>query len=114
MVKIYGIPNCDTVKKARNWLDKNSIDYEFIDFRKTPLSAARLKNWAAAVDWQTLLNKRSRTWKEIPDSSKEPLNKTTALKLMQENVTLIKRPVLEKNGEILVGFKDSDYQSLFR
>ena len=114
MVKVYGIPNCDMVKKARKWLDTNSIDYEFVDFRKNPISAARLKNWAAATDWETLLNKRSRTWKEIPDSKKEPLNKTTALKLMQENVTLIKRPVLEKNGEVHIGFKDSEYQSLFR
>ena len=114
MVKVYGIPNCDTVKKARKWLDNNCIDYEFVDFRKNPLSATRLKSWAAAVDWETILNKRSRTWKEIPNSKKEPLNKTTALTLMQDNVTLIKRPVLDKEGEILIGFKDSDYQSLFQ
>ena len=113
MIKLYGIPNCDTVKKARKWLDDTGIEYEFIDFRKNPLSAARLKNWAAAIDWETLLNKRSRTWKELPESSKEPLNKTTALSLMQENVTLIKRPVLDKDGEIHVGFKDVEYQALF-
>lgn len=114
MIKIYGIPNCDTVKKARKWLDNNGIKYEFVDFRKNPLSAAQLKKWAAAIEWETLLNKRSRTWKDIPDSKKEPLNKTTALKLMQENVTLIKRPVLDDNGKIHVGFKDAEYQALFR
>jgi arsenate reductase len=114
MIKLYGITNCDTVKKARKWLDNNGIEYEFVDFRKTPLSTAQLKNWAAAIDWQTLLNKRSRTWRELPDSQKDPLNKTKALTLMQEIPTLIKRPVLEKDGEILVGFQDSEYQSLFQ
>lgn len=113
MVKVYGIPNCDTVKKARKWLDNNGIDNEFVDFRKTPLSAARLKNWAATIGWETLLNKRSRTWRELPDSQKESLNKSKALTLMQEIPTLIKRPVLDKDGEILVGFKESEYQSLF-
>lgn len=114
MTKLYGITNCDTVKKARKWLDNNDIDYEFVDFRKTPLTTAQLKRWADSIDWESLLNKRSRTWRELPDSQKEPLNKTRALSLMQEIPTLIKRPVLDSNGEILVGFKDSDYQSLFQ
>jgi len=113
MIKLYGISNCDTVKKARTWLDKHSVDYQFIDFRKTPLKAAQLKNWAACLDWETLLNKRSRTWRELPDAQKEPLNKTHALSLMQEIPTLIKRPVLDNGGNISVGFKDSEYQSLF-
>lgn len=113
MIKVFGIPNCDTVKKARKWLDNNGIEYEFIDFRKTPLTTAQLKRWADSVGWETLLNKRSRTWRELPDSQKESINKTPALSLMQEIPTLIKRPVLDNDSQILVGFKDSEYRSLF-
>ena len=112
MLKLYGIPNCDTVKKARKWLESNGINYEFVDFRKNPLSTAQLKDWAETVGLETLLNKRSRTWRELDKDQQDNSNSTKMLQLMQKMPTLIKRPVLVDKKKVLVGFNNSEYGKL--
>ncbi|MDW3095220.1 MAG: ArsC family reductase [Gammaproteobacteria bacterium] len=113
MITVYGIKNCDTVKKACNWFSKNNIDYQFHDFRKDGLSQAKLKQWASKVDWEILLNRRGTTWRKISDLEKESINKTNAIKLMAEQPTLIKRPVIEHNSNVLVGFSEDTYKVTF-
>jgi arsenate reductase len=113
MATLYGIANCDTVRKARNWLTSHAIDYRFHDFRKDGLSAKQLKHWATVVGWESLLNRRGQTWRKLPAKAKAELNEAKALKLMQAEPTLIKRPVLEMKSQVHVGFKDADYQDLF-
>ena len=112
MLKLYGIPNCDTVKKARKWLETNGVDYEFVDFRKNPLSAAQLKDWVANVGLDTLLNKRSRTWRELDKDQQDSSNPAKMLQLMREMPTLIKRPVLVDKNILLVGFNNTEYGKL--
>lgn len=113
MTTLYGIPNCDTVRKARKWLTAHEVDYQFHDFRKDGLSAKQLKHWAKRVGWETLLNRRGQTWRKLSDKAKADLTEARALKLMQAEPTLIKRPVLETKSRVHVGFKDADYQDLF-
>jgi arsenate reductase len=113
MTTLYGIANCDTVRKARKWLTSHDVDYQFHDFRKDGLNAKQLKNWASKVSWETLLNRRGQTWRKLANKDKTALTEARALKLMLNQPTLIKRPVLEINNQVHVGFKDADYQQLF-
>ena len=113
MTILYGIANCDTVRKARNWLTSHNVDYQFHDFRKDGLTARQLKHWATVVGWETLLNRRGQTWRKLQDKKKADINEASALQLMQAEPTLIKRPVLEVNSQVHVGFKVADYQDLF-
>jgi arsenate reductase len=110
---IFGIPNCDTVKKARNWLDKHEIDYLFHDFRRDGLTEKQIKDWLKKVDMEVLLNKRSRTWRELGDSQKTNVTTDKAIKLMLKQPSLIKRPVLVVGKDVNVGFDSKQYQSLF-
>jgi len=112
MTVLYGIANCDTVRKARKWLSSHDVDYRFHDFRKDGLTARQLRHWATVVGWETLLNRRGQTWRKLPDKDKADLNEANALKLMLAEPTLIKRPVLEVGSRVHVGFTDADYQSL--
>ncbi|TQV75529.1 arsenate reductase [Aliikangiella marina] len=112
-MKIYGIKNCDTVKKALKWLDSNSLSYEFHDFKKEPLSQALVDQWFTQVDLEKLINKRGTTWRQLDESQKD-LSNTQALKqLVIEKPTLVKRPVVENNGQWSVGFKAEDWQNQF-
>ena len=113
MTTVYGIKNCDTVKKACKWLDSNNIDYQFHDFRKDGLTQTKVKQWSGQVDWETLLNRRGTTWRKLSDQEKESINKTNAIKLMTEQPTLIKRPVIEYRKKVLVGFSEDVYQQTF-
>ncbi len=110
--KMYGIPNCDTIKKARNWMEKNGVNYVFHDYKKSGITEDKLEEWLLNVDLDVLLNKRGTTFKKLPDVIKENVNETNAIPLMMQNPSMIKRPVLEHNGEILVGFKSSEYEAL--
>lgn len=110
---LYGIPNCDTVKKARTWLEKNQLEYRFHDFRKEGLSASELTLWCNALGWEQVLNKRSTSWRALPDSDKENLDQDKAIALMVASPTLVKRPVLAKDDQFKTGFKDTDYQAFF-
>lgn len=113
MITLYGIPNCDTVKKARTWLDQNSVEHQFHDFRKDGVDAAQVKQWIADLGVDTLINKRSTSWKALTDEQKSGLNESTALELILESPTLIKRPLLDKDGELQVGFKTATYETTF-
>jgi len=109
---LYGIKNCDTVKKARKFLDANQVDYSFHDFREDGLNPIQLSAWAAELGWESLLNKRSTTWRQLPDETKENINEILALMVMEDQPTLIKRPVLELSDRVLVGFNEKTYTEL--
>lgn len=113
MTTLFGIPNCDTVKKARKWLEAAGIDHEFHDFRKDGLSASQVESWVEALGWETLVNKRSTTWKGLDDDVKQTLNDTNVVALVLENPTLIKRPLLDNGAQPQVGFKPAQYEELF-
>ncbi|MGR9114216.1 MAG: ArsC family reductase [Gammaproteobacteria bacterium] len=108
---LYGIKNCDTVKKARQWLDLNAIDYRFHDFRSDGLTRAQLQQWAEQCGWKTLLNQRSTSWRQLNDQQKSDLTQDKAIQLMLEFPTLIKRPVLDTGSQVIVGFKAEEYQT---
>lgn len=113
-ITLYGIPNCDTVKKARTWLDRNGIAYTFHDFKKAGLSADTVKSWLTHVDWETLVNKKGTTWRGLPDERKVAVNDTdSAIALMLESPSVIKRPVLAHADTTHVGFSDALYQQIF-
>jgi Spx/MgsR family transcriptional regulator len=111
-VTLYGIKNCDTVKKARKWLDANSVPYTFHDFRVDGITKTLVKNFLKQVDIETLINKRGTTWRKLSDEEKEIKTKTQAVELMVENPTIIKRPVLEANKKVYVGFSNENYKSI--
>jgi Spx/MgsR family transcriptional regulator len=107
---LYGIPNCDTVKKARKWLTERHIDYIFHDF-KTVGIPAELSDWMTQLGWEALLKKTGTTWRNLPESDKQELDVSKALPLMQTHYNLIKRPLVVANGQIvLTGFKESEWE----
>ena len=108
-INLYGIPNCDTVKKARNWLTEQRRDYEFHDYKKEGADPARLAVWADMVGWEVLLNRRGTTFRALSDADKAEIDEAKALRLMAEHISLIKRPVAEYPGGILVGFKEAEW-----
>jgi arsenate reductase len=112
MTTLYGIPNCDTVRKTRKWLAAHDIDYTFHDVRKDGLSENKLKSWIKAVGWETLLNKRGQTWRKLAEADKAGLDQAKAIRLMLAEPTLIKRPVLEQAGRVLVGFDEQQYSKI--
>jgi Spx/MgsR family transcriptional regulator len=107
---LYGIKNCDSVKKARLWLDEHQIDYQFHDYRVEGLSPEQLGVFIDKAGWEQLLNKRSSSWRTLTDQQKTDLNVSKAASLMLENLTLIKRPVLDNGEQLLVGFNSDNYQ----
>ena len=113
MTTLYGIKNCDTVRKARKWLEAQGIEYTFHEVRADGLTKKAVTEWAKAVGWETLLNRRGTTWRQLPDSAKESVNQKVAIDLMLAHPALIKRPVLEHNKKIHVGFKPAEYEALF-
>jgi len=117
MTTLYGIKNCDTVRKAQKWFKSEGLKYTFHDFRADGLVKKDLSAWVKAVGWEVLLNKRSTTWKQLSDKDKETVDETKAIALMLANPTLIKRPVLvfkNQNGKkVHVGFKPAEYKALF-
>lgn len=110
---IYGIPTCDSIRKARKWFDAEHIDYDFVDVRKTPPSREQVEGWIAAVGQKALINKRSTTWKQMNEQDKEQVENADALPILLANPTLIKRPVLEYKGDTAVGFNADDYAARF-
>ena len=113
MITLYGIPNCNTVSKARKWLTDHGIDYQFHNFKKDGLAPEKLEQWLDALDWEPLLNKRGTTWRKLPEEKKVEINREKAAAIMLDNTSIIKRPVLEVDGETHVGFKEELYQSIF-
>jgi arsenate reductase len=112
-ITLYGIPNCDTVKKARTWLDQHDRPYEFHDFKKAGISEALIKDWLKQVDWETLVNRKGTTWRGLPDERKEAvIDAKSAIALMVESPSVIKRPVLVSGKTVHVGFSDTAYSEL--
>jgi len=109
---LYGIPNCDTMKKARTWLESQRVDYEFHDYKKSGVERARLERWISAVGWEVLLNRAGTTFKKLPDGAKANITEAKAMKLMLEQPSMIKRPVLERGKTLLVGFSPEKYAAL--
>ncbi|MBD1391204.1 arsenate reductase [Neiella sp. HB171785] len=109
---VYGISNCDTVRKARKWLEKNDIDFTFQDVREQPLEHAQLSAWAQQVGWEVLFNKRSTSYRALTDEQKQNLDESSALALILEQPTLMKRPVLVIAETLIVGFNDKLYSPL--
>lgn len=112
MITIYGIKNCDTCRKALKWLDAEKIEHRFHDFRADGLDGETLRGWIGAVGWETLLNRRGTTWRKLPDTEKQSIDGSTAAGLMLANPTLIKRPVVETGGKVIVGFKDAEQSAI--
>jgi len=113
MIRLYGIKNCDTMKKARRWLDDAGVTYEFHDYKKSGIDTATLKNWCEQVGWEILLNRRGLTWRRLSDAQKQDVDEARAIALMAEYPSMIKRPVLEMDGRIEVGFLAEKYAQLF-
>ena len=113
-ITLYGIPNCDTVKKTRNWLTETGVDYDFHDYKKLGIDEATLKRWADEVGWEKLLNKAGTTFKKLSDADKADIDEAKAIRLMVANPSMIKRPVVEGAGALLVGFKPDDYAAAFK
>jgi len=110
---IYGIKNCDTMKKARAWLDTHGVQYSFHDYNAEGISDERLRVWLAKVGWETLLNRGGMTFRNLPEAQKAGLTESKAVKLMLAQPSMIKRPVLEFGSRLLVGFKPDDYAKNF-
>src|SRR5215470_7325490 len=112
-ITIYGIRNCDTMKKARAWLDKRGVDYAFHDYKTAGIDRTQLERWAKKVGWETLLNRAGITFKKLPDREKDNITLAKAIALMLKQPSMIKRPVLEVGGgKLLVGFKPEQYAAI--
>ena len=112
-VTIYGIKNCDTMKKARAWLDARGVAYAFHDYKAAGIERTRLEAWAREVGWETLLNRAGTTFRTLPEASKAALTETKAIALLLDQPSMIKRPVLDSGGRLLVGFKPDQYVAAF-
>ncbi len=114
MLKLYGIPNCDTVKKARTWLADHKVEFVFHDFKKQGLDESTVSNWLQQGDWEILLNRKGTTWRGLAEEVKASVTDgQSAMRVMLDNTSVIKRPVLEKNGKLLqVGFSADAYKNI--
>jgi arsenate reductase (glutaredoxin) len=112
--KIYGISNCDTMKKAFACLDASGVDYEFHDYKKLGVPPGKLREWARRVGWERLANMRGATWRKIPDAQKADLNGQRAIALLEKNASAIRRPIVEAGSTILVGFDPDEFKALHR
>lgn len=112
MTTLYGIKACDTMKKARTWLDEHGVKYDFHDYKASGIDREHLEAWCKKAGWEIILNRAGTTFRKLPDDRKVDLNERKAIALMLEQPSMIKRPVLEKGAKLLVGFKPADYQTL--
>ncbi|BAO44548.1 ArsC family reductase [Thiolapillus brandeum] len=115
MIQLYGIPNCDTMRKARKWLQDHGIEYQFHDYKKLGIDEPRLREWMAKVGWETLLNRRGMMWRKLSQEQRDTIDEASALQLMTGIPSIIKRPVLvTEDGHIEVGFSEDRYKELFQ
>jgi Spx/MgsR family transcriptional regulator len=113
MTRIYGIKNCDTIKKARNYLEQHQLSHQYIDYRQDGVSAELLTEFMQQLNWQELLNTKGTTYRALPDADKQDMTAEKAVQLMLAQPAMIKRPVLEHNGKFYLGFSEQQYQTLF-
>lgn len=111
-MNVYGIPNCDTVKKARKWLTEQGLEFNFIDFKKSPPTAEQIKHWVDSAGIEVVLNKRGTTWRKLDDMTKATNDESVLIKLMSEQPSMIKRPIFEFNGKVEVGFTPDNQSAL--
>ena len=113
---IYGIKNCNTVKSALEWLKENKIEFEFHDYKKSGITEAKLKEWSKQVGWESLVNKRGTTWRQLDETfQKKVTNEKSAIALMIEKTSVIKRPLIEDNGKVLLlGFDEMEYKQTLK
>ncbi|MBN9083317.1 MAG: arsenate reductase [Rhizobiales bacterium 62-17] len=112
-ITIYGIKNCDTMKKARTWLDDHGVTYQFHDYKVSDIDKASLEKWSGVVGWETLLNRAGTTFRKLPEKDREGLTEKKAIALMLAQPSMIKRPVLDVDGKLTVGFKPDVYGKIF-
>ena len=112
-VTLYGISNCDTIKKARKWLQEHAVEYHFHDYRKQGVEGERLHSMAAQLGWEVMLNRRGTTWRALSGTVKAQIDEASALELMLDNPAIIKRPILEQDGDLHIGFNPQQYQEIF-
>lgn len=116
MYIVYGIPNCDTLKKAIAWLQKNKVPYELHDYKKKSITPKKMKTWSKQIGWETLLNKKGTTWRDLDSAAQTAItNEATAIAFLIQNTSAIKRPVIEKESTVIaVGFDEGTYEKLFK
>jgi len=107
---MYGIPNCDTMKKARNWLKLHNIEYQFHDYKKNGTDENQLKDWVQELGWEKLINKRGTSWRKLNDETKASMDDQAAIKVMQDNPSIIKRPLLIITDQKILGFNETTYE----
>lgn len=112
-ITVYGIKNCDTMKKARAWLEARGVPYYFHDYKAAGIDTTTLENWCRQVGWEVLLNRAGTTFRALPDKDKQHIDEARAIELMVENPSMIKRPVIDKDGELIVGFRPEAYEAAF-
>jgi arsenate reductase (glutaredoxin) len=112
-ITVYGIPNCDTMKKARTWLDARGVGHAFHDYKKAGADKAKLAAWCDALGWETVLNRAGTTFRKLPDADKTDLDREKAIALMLAQPSMIKRPVVEHDGGLLAGFKPAEWEAAF-
>jgi Spx/MgsR family transcriptional regulator len=111
-ITIYGIRNCDTMKKARAWLDAHGVEHDFHDYKVSGVDRATLEKWSKIVGWEVLLNRAGTTFRKLPDDAKKGIDERKAIKLMLEQPSMIKRPVLERGRTLIVGFTEERYSAI--
>ncbi|WP_260259551.1 ArsC family reductase [Vibrio intestinalis] len=112
-VTMYGIPNCDTIKKAKKWLEAEGVEFEFHDYRKQGVDNAMVSEFCQALGWELVLNKRGTTYRQLSQEQKDGLNQETAIELLVEQPAMIKRPILLVDGQYHIGFKADQYAAIF-
>ena len=113
MTTIYGIKNCDTMKKAFRWLDEHNVAYKFHDYRKDGLDKALIESWVAQLGWEQVVNKRGTTWRQLDKDVQETMNSETVINVLMEKPAMIKRPLLDHDGNLTLGFKAEQYSAIF-
>jgi arsenate reductase len=116
MKTVYAIPNCNTVKKALDWLKANKVNFEFHDYKKKGITATQLTNWCKQLGWEALINKKGATWRQLPKEIQESITtQKAAIALMMEKTSIIKRPLIEEDGKILtLGFDEAEYKKALK
>lgn len=109
-ITLYGISNCDTMKKARRWLDEQGLEYRFHDYRKEGVPEERLQHWISTLGWETVINRRGTTWRKLPEEVRDDMDAVQAVSVAQQNPSIIKRPILETERILLAGFKAHEWQ----
>lgn len=113
MTIMYGIPNCDTIKKARKWLEAEGVEYQFHDYKKQGIDAELVKEFCLSLGWENVLNKRGTTYRQLNQEQKDTLNETNAIALLVEQPSMIKRPIVRHNDKLELGFSTANYAALF-